>query len=190
METALIVVGTSLGGLLALKKVITEIPEGFPIPIAIAQHRHKDSEHALGQLLQQYTSLPIRDVEDKDEILPGHIYLAPADYHLLVEPGHFALSTDAPVSFARPSIDVLFESASEVYTNRVVGVVLTGANHDGAKGLASIKLRGGFTIVQDPTTAESSVMPNAAIASTLVDKILPLSEIAPFLVNLCYSVQR
>ncbi|MGV0027532.1 chemotaxis protein CheB [Phormidesmis priestleyi] len=185
---ALVVIGTSLGGLSALKKVIPEIPESFTVPIAIVQHRHHDSDHSLSQLLQRYSSLPICDVEDKEEILPGQIYIAPADYHLLIEPGHFALSTDEPVSFARPSIDVLFESAAEVYRHRVIGVLLTGANQDGAQGLATIKVQGGFTIVQDPATAESPIMPESAIATTLIDQVLPLSKIAACLVNLCDAV--
>ncbi|KAM3100569.1 chemotaxis protein CheB [Phormidesmis sp. 146-35] len=182
---ALVVIGTSLGGLSALKKVIPEIPESFTVPIAIVQHRHPDSDRSLSQLLQRYSALPICDVEDKEEILPGHIYIAPPDYHLLIEPGNFALSVDDPVSFARPSIDVLFESAAEVYRHQVIGMLLTGANHDGAKGLATIKAQGGVTIVQDPKTAESPTMPESAIAATSIDQVLPLSQIAAFLVNLC-----
>ncbi len=185
---ALVVIGTSLGGLSALKKVIPEIPESFTVPIAIVQHRHSDSNPSLSQLLQRYSALPICDVEDKAEILPGQIYIAPPDYHLLIEPGYFALSTDEPVSFARPSIDVLFESAAEVYRHRVIGVLLTGANQDGAKGLATIKAQGGVTIVQDPVTAESPTMPESAIAMTLIDQVLPLSKIAALLVNLCDAV--
>jgi two-component system, chemotaxis family, protein-glutamate methylesterase/glutaminase len=187
---ALVLIGTSIGGLSALKKVIPEIPESFTVPIVIVQHRHQDSDDALSQLLQRYSALPICDVEDKEEILPGQIYIAPADYHLMIEAGHFALSIDEPVSFARPSIDVLFESAAEVYRHRVIGVLLTGANQDGAKGLATIKVQGGFTIVQDPATAESPTMPESAIALTLIDQVLPLSQIAACLVNLCDAVRE
>jgi two-component system chemotaxis response regulator CheB len=180
----LVVFGTSLGGLSALKHILGRLPSVFPA-IAIVQHRHRDSNQSLSDFLSQFTARPLQDVEDKDPILPGCIYLAPADYHLLVELGHFSLSTDDPVLFARPSIDVLFESAADVYGPTLVGVLLTGANQDGAKGLARIKACGGYTIVQDPHTAESPVMPEAAIAATPIDAVLPLSDIAPHLIQVC-----
>lgn len=185
MAFEIVVVGTSLGGLTALKVLLGGLPKEFPLPIAVVQHRHKESEHSLSRFLQQFIELPIQEVEDKDELLSGRIYLAPADYHLLVEQGCFVLSTDEPVLYARPSIDVLFESAADAYAEKTIGVILTGANHDGAQGLARIKDCGGWTIVQDPVTAESAVMPKAAIAKTSVDAILPLEEIAPYLVKLC-----
>jgi two-component system, chemotaxis family, protein-glutamate methylesterase/glutaminase len=186
----IIVIGTSLGGLSALKKVLVNLPPDFLTPIAIVQHRHKDSGKILQELLQECTLLQIREVEDKEKILPGQIYLAPPDYHLLVEPGYFALSTDEPVSFARPSIDVLFESAADIYAEQVIGVILTGANKDGQQGLKKVQTRGGITIVQEPTTAESSIMPKAAISAVAVDWIVSLSEIAPLLVNLCDYIRK
>lgn len=188
MAFAIVAIGTSLGGLSALKKVLGNLPADFPVPIAIVQHRHKDSDNTLSGFLQQFACLPIQEVEDKDEIIPGRIYIAPADYHLLVEPGYFALSTDEPVSYARPSIDVLFESVADVYADRVIGVILTGANQDGSKGLVRVKAQGGITIVQEPNTAECSKMPSAAISAVSVDWILPLSDIAPHLVKLCFSM--
>ncbi|MEH2063812.1 MAG: chemotaxis protein CheB [Nostoc sp.] len=187
MSFKIVVIGTSLGGLSALKIVLGNLPVDFPVPIAIVQHRHKQSNNTLQDLLQESTLLKIREVEDKDEILSGYIYIAPADYHLLVEPGHFALSTDGPVSYARPSIDVLFESAADVYTEQVIGIILTGANHDGMQGFKKIKARGGITIVQEPATAESDVMPEAAISAVTVDWILTLSNIASQMVKLCHS---
>jgi two-component system chemotaxis response regulator CheB len=183
----LVAIGTSLGGLSALKIVLKDLPGGFAPAIAIAQHRHKESDTTLSSFLQRFTELPIHDVEDKEKILPGHVYMAPADYHLLVEPGHFSLSTDEPVSYARPSIDVLLESAADVYGNRMIAVILTGANEDGVQGLMAVKARGGFTIVQAPETAESAILPKAAIAAVKVDSILPLPSIAPYLVHLCNS---
>jgi two-component system, chemotaxis family, protein-glutamate methylesterase/glutaminase len=205
----IIVIGASLGGVAALKVILSELPGNFPVSIAIAQHRHRESEQELGKFLQRHTLMPVREVEDKDEILPGRIYLAPADYHLLIEPGYFSLSTDEPVSYARPSIDVLFESAADAYAEQVIGVVLTGANRDGAQGLAKIKRQGGVAIVQEPTTAESRTMPEAALAAIaqvpaaiptisssrtvvqnerMIDWILPLTAIAPKLVYLCQSM--
>lgn len=183
MAIELIVIGTSLGGFSALKLILGKLPSAFPVPIAIVQHRHKESQTTLASYLQPLIPLPIREVEDKDEIAPGAIYLAPADYHLLVEPGYFTLTTDEPVCYARPSIDVLFESAADVYRDRVIGIVLTGANQDGAQGAALIKARGGRVIVQDPVTAESAVMPDAAIAATEVDAILPLTAIGSTLLT-------
>ncbi|MCC5617444.1 chemotaxis protein CheB [Nostoc sp. CHAB 5836] len=190
MAFKIVVIGTSLGGLSALKIILGKLPAEFVVPIAIVQHRHKESNDTLQKLLQKSTLLPIREVEDKDEILPGHIYLAPADYHLLVELGHFALSTDEPVSYARPSIDVLFESAADIYTEQVIGVILTGANQDGMQGLKKIKARGGTTIVQEPATAKSNIMPQAAISAVTVDWILTLSDIASEMVKLCHSSRK
>lgn len=181
----IIVTGASLGGLHALKTVLGALPEAFPLPLVVVQHREKSSDDTLSVILRKATTLPVLEVEDKQDVLPGRVYLAPPDYHLLVEGGHFALSTDAPVWYARPSIDVLFESAADVYAERVIGVILTGANQDGAQGLAAIKRRGGLAVVQDPATAESRAMPAAAIAAVAVDAILPLGEIGPFLSTTC-----
>src|SRR5205814_1741443 len=129
-------------------------------------------------------ALRVFEARDKQVIEHGRVYLAPPEYHLLIDEGAIALSTEAPVCHARPSIDVLFESAADAFRERAIGVVLTGASRDGARGAARVQQRGGFIVVQDPTTAESSVLPNAAIAATQADCILPLPEIAPFLVSL------
>lgn len=185
MSFEFIVIGTSLGGLSALQTLLSNLPANFVVPIAIVQHRHKNSNGSLQGLLQAKSMLPIQEVEDKDEITPGKVYLAPSDYHLLVERGYFSLSTDEPVSYARPSIDVLFESVADIYAEQVIGVILTGANQDGTEGLKKVKARGGMTIVQEPATAESEIMPAAAISSVKVDRILPLVEIAQLLVKLC-----
>lgn len=190
MAFDLVVIGTSLGGLRALRVILAGLPKDFPAAVAIVQHRYKDSDATLITLLQQQSTLPVKEPEDKEVILPGTVYLAPADYHLLVEAGSFALSTDAPVTYARPSIDVLFESAADTYASRVIGVILTGANHDGTQGLTAIKAQAGITIAQEPTTAECPNMPAAAIAAVKVDWIVPLSAIAPLLVNLCQTASR
>jgi two-component system chemotaxis response regulator CheB len=193
----LIVIGTSWGGLRALEALLSSLPPGFTVPIAIVQHRHKDSDDTLVSFLKKHCVLPVAEAEDKMLIQPGYVYLAPANYHLLVEVEHdadqyhcFSLSIEAPILHARPSIDVLFESAARVYANQVIGVVLTGASHDGAQGLAKIKACGGVVIVQDPTTAESPTMPQAAIAATSIDYILSLADIPPCLVKLCQPLPR
>jgi two-component system chemotaxis response regulator CheB len=185
MAPGLVVIGGSLGAFHALKEVLGGLPSNFPRPLAIAVHRASDDGADLPTLLGRYTALRVTDAEDKDAIEPGRVYLAPVGYHLLVEKDSFALSTEGPVWFARPSIDVLFESAAEAYADTVMGVILTGSSHDGAAGLASIKRHGGLTIVQDPSTAESPVLPRAALASTRADRVLALPKIAPFLVERC-----
>jgi two-component system, chemotaxis family, protein-glutamate methylesterase/glutaminase len=184
MDYRIVVIGTSLGGLRALGVLLGGLPPDFALPIAIVQHRHNASDDALDAFLQGYCAAPVVEVEDKVAIRPGHIYLAPRDYHLLVEAHSFALSTESPVWYARPSIDVLFESAADSYGRYTIGVILTGASQDGARGLAAIKARGGLAVVQEPDTAECRVMPEAAIAATAVDNILPLPEIAPFLARI------
>lgn len=187
----LVVVGTSLGGLRALGVLLSGLPQSFPVPVVVVQHRHKDSDDTLIRFLQHYSTLLVKEAEDKEMIVPGQVYLAPADYHLLVEVGgHLALSTEAAVSYARPSIDVLFESAADAYAQKVIGVILTGANHDGAQGLAKIKACGGLAIVQEPGTAESYIMPAAAVAAVAVDYVLPLEKISRFLVAVCHPAIR
>jgi two-component system chemotaxis response regulator CheB len=180
----LIVIGCSMGGMNALKEILQAVPDDFQIPIAIAQHRHKASNEGLPAYLRRVSNLCVVDVEDKLWIKPNCVYLAPADYHLLVERGVFHLSVDMAVLYSRPSIDVLFESAADAYGSSLVGVVLTGANADGSRGAKRIKTRGGMVVVQDPATAESPTMPQAAIDAARVDRILPLDRIGPFLVEL------
>lgn len=178
----IVVIGTSAGGLRALEQIFGRLPGNFPLPILAVQHRAKESE-AYVDIVQRATALPVREAEDNLPIdVPG-IYVAPPDYHLLVEPGRLALSIDEPVSFSRPSIDVLFESAADAYGSSVIAVLLTGANQDGSRGLARIKEAGGIAIVQDPHTAENPEMPSAGILSAPVDRVLPLGEIADELVR-------
>jgi len=179
----IVVIGASLGGLRALDALLAGLPADFPLPVVVAQHRSSDSDDLLGVLLQRGSPLPVCEAEDKQVLAPGCVYLSPANYHLLVEKGHLALSTEAPVMYARPSIDILFESAAAAYAQGVIGVLLTGASADGAQGLAEIKMRGGMVLVQEPATAQSPVMPEAALAASEVDRVLPLSDIAPFLMQ-------
>ena len=182
----LIAIGTSLGGLNALSTLLAALPQALPVPIVIVQHRAVSTDGVgLADLLQQQTALKVVEAEDKIPLEPGTVYLAPADYHLLVESrGMLALSTDGPVRAARPSIDVFFETAAEAYGRALLGVLLTGASADGAQGLAAIKAQGGRAIVQDPATAECRTMPAAALAATAVDYVLPLAKIGEHLVTL------
>ncbi len=177
--SSIVVVGASRGGLNALQTLLSGLTPGFPLPLVIVQHRGADSESGLPEFLGQWSKLPIKEPEDKEPVQAGYVYLAPLHYHLLIENRSFALSTDSPVAYARPSIDVLFESAADEYEDRAIGVILTGANRDGARGLKKIKDFGGLTIVEDPASAACREMPEAAVAATAVDWVLPLAEIAP-----------
>jgi two-component system, chemotaxis family, protein-glutamate methylesterase/glutaminase len=177
----LVVVGTSWGGLAALRTLVGGLPDSFQMAVTLVQHRHKDSDHVLRALLQERSSLRVFEVEDKMPLEHGHIYVAPPNYHTLIEPGHFALSTDAPVRFSRPSIDVTFSSAADSYAHRTVGIVLTGANADGSEGLRRISDRGGLAIVQDPDSAESPTMPAAAQKAVPRARVMSLEGIVDFL---------
>lgn len=182
MRYEIVVMGTSLGGLAALKEIFRGLGPRFPLPVVVVQHVGTAGTTALAELLQRETGVTVREAEDKEEIGPGAAYLAPAGYHLLVEErGQLALVTDGPILYARPSIDVLFESAADSYGERVIGVALTASSQDGVRGLQAIKARGGMAIVQDPVSAESPVLPNGALAVLRADRVLPLTEIAPFL---------
>jgi two-component system chemotaxis response regulator CheB len=176
-----VAVGTSWGGLAALRTLVAGLPDTFQMAVILVQHRHKDSDHLLRTLLQERSSLEVCDVEDKMPLEHGHIYVAPPDYHTLVEPGHFSLSTDAPVRYSRPSIDVTFGSAADSYAHRTVGIVLTGANADGADGLRRISDRGGLALIQDPSTAESRSMPEAARRAVPRARVMTLEGIVDYL---------
>jgi two-component system chemotaxis response regulator CheB len=187
-DYGMVVIGASWGGLVALERVLGALPRNLDAPIAVAQHRSAgDGSGGLAALLGRYSQLPVHDAEDKHPIEPGHVYLAPPDYHLLVEHDGFALSVDDAVQHSRPSIDVLFESAADVWRDRLVGIVLTGANEDGAHGLARIKRVGGYTVVQNPVEAERPEMPRAALRACEPDSVVGLAAIAPLLVKLCGS---
>ena len=190
MAFELIAIGGSWGGMRALGIVLGALPAGFEIPVVIAQHRPPGHADMLEQVLARSTDLEVLSATDKEPLAPGHVYVAPADYHLLVERGHLALSTDAAVEFSRPSIDVLFESAADAYGAAVVAVLLTGANSDGAAGMARIAAAGGFTVVQDPETAERAEMPAAAVARGVARRVLPLDRVGPFLAELTPGVAR
>ncbi|MDQ3517019.1 MAG: chemotaxis protein CheB [Gemmatimonadota bacterium] len=181
---ALVVIGTSWGGLHALTTLLRGIPRAFSIPLIVVQHRGREVMSILPELLQEHTSLTVGDAEDKESLLAHHVYLAPADYHLLVEQGFMSLSTDPFVKYSRPSIDVTFQSAADSYGERTIGVVLTGANDDGAQGLRRIADRNGYAIVQDPATAESPAMPAAALRAVPGARVLQLAQIASYLTSL------
>lgn len=180
-----VVIGVSTGGVQALKKLLAPLPADFPLPVLVVQHIGPDAGSGLARLLDEGCALRVKEADEQDEILPGTVYLAPPNYHLLVErDGCLALSADPYVSFARPSVDVLFESAAEVFGPQLIGIVLTGANSDGSQGLRSVKQNGGLAIVQDPKDAEARQMPQAAMAATSVDHVVALDGMVVLLQKL------
>ena len=181
-EIGIVVVGASWGGLNALSRLFAAMPEEFGVPIVVVQHRSRHADNLLASLLQDVTPLRVIDVEDKEPLEAHSVYVAPANYHMLVENGHLSLTTDPLVRFSRPSIDVTFISAGDTYRSATLGVVLTGANDDGARGLRHILDLGGCGIVQNPATAESSTMPAAAVNACPEAEVMNLEEIAPRLV--------
>ena len=180
-----VVMGTSAGGFAALSRLLPCFGKDFPLPILIVQHLYADSTDFMAQNLNADCALQVKEVDEKEEILPATAYLAPANYHLLLERNFtLSLTIDQKVNFCRPSIDVLFESAVDVCGSRLIGVLLTGANADGAQGLRLIKEAGGVTIVQNPGTAEVSAMPAAAISLFNVDYVADLEDMYPTIIKL------
>ena len=184
MAYGVVVIGSSLGGLDAVSTVLAALPEAFPLPIVIAQHRGTapPADGRLQGIWQRHTRLGVCDAEDKSPMVPGRVYIAPADYHLMIEArDRLALSTEGPVLWARPSIDVLFHSAADTYGEDVIGVILTGASADGSQGIRAIRARGGCALVQDPSDAVCDVMPRAALSATSVNHVLGLQYLGPML---------
>ena len=179
----IVVVGASLGGVSATCTAFSVVPPRFPWPVAVVQHRGPESGPALAARIRRDAKWPVVEPEDKEPIRPGRLYLAPANYHLLVGDGVFHLSVDAPEAHARPSIDVLFESASSMYGPRVIAVVLTAASLDGRAGAMRVHATGGQVVVQDPRTAESPVLPRATRAAVANAVVLRPSAIGPFLIE-------
>lgn len=178
---ALIVVGASQGGVHAVSELLRRLPADFGIPVAIALHRERASDAVLSRVLERSCGRAVEEATDKAPLAAGRILVAPADYHLLIERGHVALSTDAPVRYSRPSIDVLFESAADVYGAALTAVVLTGANDDGARGSAAVAARAGSVLIQTPDTAECPVMPQAALAAVPGARSGPIAQLATWL---------
>ncbi len=177
-----VVVGASAGGLVALKKLLPALPATFPCPVLIVQHMSPQSDNYMTRMFNNLSPLLVKEVDEKEVILPGRVYIAPPDYHLLVESdGTLSLSMEEKVNYSRPSIDVLFETAADVYGAHLMGIILTGANADGANGLFAVKRKGGLTVVQHPDDAESPAMPRAAIERVKPHKVLTLDEIIELL---------
>jgi two-component system chemotaxis response regulator CheB len=185
MKCRAIVIGASAGGIEAVAEILKQLPSHFSLPIIIAQHLHKNQDNYLIQFYNKQTHLKVKEGEGVEKITPGHVYIAPPDYHLLIERDEtFSLSVDEKVNYSRPSIDVLFESAADVYGAELAGVILTGANNDGAYGLKRIKAHGGLALVEDPETAKFSAMPRSAMECTEVDHVAAIGELGKIVTTL------
>ena len=179
---AMVVIGGSAGSLDVVLSIVSQLPSPTQATIVVIVHRKNAPESPLASLLASRTSLPVKEVEDKEPILPGTIYLAPADYHLLLESkGSFSLDCSEKIHYSRPSIDITFESAAEQFCPSLVGILLSGANADGAEGLLRIREGAGFTVVQDPKTAEIDYMPRAAIDCGAACAVVPAKDLGPYL---------
>ncbi len=177
-----VVVGVSAGALEALSTILPRLPKNYPRAIIVVVHLPPDKKSLMAPLLQSKCSMRVIEAEDKEPVLPGTVYIAPPDYHLLAEPNaSLSLSAEEPILYSRPSIDLLFETAADAYGSRAIGIVLTGANHDGAQGLAAIAAAGGTVLVQHPETAYARAMPEAAIRSCPDAQVLSLEQIAAYL---------
>jgi two-component system, chemotaxis family, protein-glutamate methylesterase/glutaminase len=190
MAYSVVGIGTSWGGLAAMTKLLGGLPGDFGLPVVVVQHRGKDSDRLLSELLQDATDLRVCEVEDKEPLTPGTVHIAPANYHVLIDSGYLSLTVEEPVRFSRPSIDVMLSSAADTYGSGAIGVVLTGANEDGARGLSHIVKRGGRALVQDPRTAEIPIMPVAALKAVPSAEILPLDALAPRLIELSLEHEK
>lgn len=185
MNYEAIVIGVSSGGMSALRLIFSALPANFSIPIIVIQHIGPRSDNQWIKFLNEDSQLHIKEADEKEEIKIGNIYIAPPNYHLLIEKNKtFSLTIDERVNFARPAIDVLFESAAEAYENKLIGIILTGSSSDGTKGLKKIKQFGGLTIAQDPKTAESYFMPASAVAAVQMDYVLTLEGIVELLIKI------
>jgi two-component system chemotaxis response regulator CheB len=181
-NAGLLVIGGSAGSFVLIQQLVNALPGDFAMPVVVVLHRGRQYKSVLEALLQQHSSVKVKEAEDKEVLEAGKVYIAPADYHLLVEDDHsVSLDVSEPVWFCRPSIDVVFESAVDIYRQEVIGVLFSGANEDGANGIAAIRNAGGVTFVQDPDDAEFRVMPEAAITKKAADIIFKGADIIPMI---------
>lgn len=176
-----VVIGGSAGSFQGVVKILAQLPKGFPLPIIMALHRLKHVRHGFIEALSLKSVVPVVEPDDKEPIKKGGIYLAPANYHLSVELGNnFSLSTEEMMNNSRPAIDITLGSCAYVFKDKLIGILLSGANRDGAMGMKYIKDRGGLTIVQDPSECMIETMPKAAMALTPVDHVLKVDQIVEF----------
>lgn len=182
MKYKAVIIGGSAGSFQVVTKILSSLSDKFPIPVLLCLHRLKHVRSGFVEALSLKSNIPIEEPNDKDQLKPGRAYLAPANYHMYVElANRIALSTEASVNHSRPAIDLSFITASNAYRDNLIGIILSGANRDGAQGLKSVADRGGLTIVQDPAECEVKTMTESAIQLTKVDHVFKTEEIIRFL---------
>jgi two-component system chemotaxis response regulator CheB len=183
-----VVIGCSAGGFSAISYLLSHLPADFNVPVIIVQHRSRENDHLLEKILQEKSPVKVKQADEKEKINPGHVYIAPPDYHLLIEQdGTFSLTVEKEMGYSRPSINVLFETAAQVYGARLTGILLTGASNDGAAGIKAIREHGGTTVAQDPEEAAYPIMPKSAIDTGTVQHKMKLTEILTFLTGLSHG---
>jgi two-component system, chemotaxis family, protein-glutamate methylesterase/glutaminase len=176
-----VVIGGSAGSFQGMVRILSQLPKGFPLPIIMCLHRLKHVRNGFVEALSIKSVVQVTEPHDKENIKKGAVYLAPANYHMSVELGnHFALSTEEMVNNSRPAIDITLSTAAFVYREKLVGILLSGANRDGAAGMKSIHEKGGLTLVQEPTECMIDTMPKAALAATKIDQVLKIDQIVEF----------
>jgi two-component system chemotaxis response regulator CheB len=186
-----VIIGGSWGGIEAVSAILSKLPADFPLPIVIVLHQHRKSGGHISEIFGRKCPLKVKEVEEKEDLEAGNVYIAPANYHLLIEKDRsLSFSIAEQVHYSRPSIDVSFISAAEAYRDGLIGVLLTGANQDGAEGVVHIKQFGGLAIIEDPNSAKVSIMPQSALNRTQVDQVLNLSDIADFLLAITMGVVK
>ena len=191
MKYQAVVIGASTGGFEAIQEILIALPKNFAVPILIVQHISPHSDDFMARHLNDICKLTVKEADEKEKVRSGYVYIAPPNYHLLIEKEQtLSLTVEKRVNYSRPSIDVLFDSAADAYGKELIGVILTGANSDGSRGLKCIKEHGGTAIVQDPLSAEASAMPKAAIGITNVDFILALDKIGDKLIELIGDINE
>ncbi len=186
-----VIIGGSWGGIEAVSVILEKLPVRFPLPIVIVLHQHRKSGAHMAEIFGRKCTLRVKEADEKEKLEPNTIYIAPANYHLLIEKDHtLSLNVDKPIHFSRPSIDVSFISAAESYRDALIGILLTGANQDGAEGVACIKRFGGLAIIEDPDTAKVPIMPQSALMRTRVDQVLNLNDIPDFLLAITVGLLK
>jgi len=180
----MVAVGSSAGGIRALERILTGLPADLPVPILIVQHLDPRHRSLMAEIMQRSSKMKVKEAVEGEEILPSIVYIAPPNRHMLVADGRISLTSTAFVHFSRPSVDLLFESVAATYGDKAIGIVLSGTGRDGAMGIKAIKEKGGTTIAQDQATSEHYGMPDSAIATGMVDFVLPVYDIAKAIIEL------
>ncbi len=183
----IVAIGSSAGGIRALEQILSGLPADLPVPILIVQHLDPRHRSLMAEIMQRSSKMKVKEAVDGEEILPSIVFIAPPNRHMLVADGHISLTSTAFVHFSRPSIDLLFESVAATYGDKSIGIILSGTGRDGAMGIKAIKEKGGTTIAQDQATSEHFGMPDAAIATGMIDFVLPVYDIAKAIVELTTS---